>query len=448
MSDHETGVDYARERDRSAWSLRDRFRVPDGHYMDGNSLGALPEPAEDAVGRVMEEWATLGIEAWTEGDPPWFHYGERLGDRLAPHVGADPEAVVAANSTTVNIHSLIGTFLDAAEHRSASSQNAGPSGDAADAPGVVVNELDFPTDHYAIRAQLRARGYDPEEHLHVVESRDGRTVEEADVEAVLESEDVGVLFMPSVLYRSGQLFDVERLAAAAHDAGAYAGFDIAHSVGVVDHDLGDSAVDFATWCSYKHLNAGPGAIAGLYVDPEHFGRWPGLPGWWGHEKESQFDLRTTYTPEQSAGAWQIGTVHVLSAAPLDGALDVFEAAGDVADADSAIDAVRERSLELTGYLQFLADEVLADHGYAVGTPREPSRRGGHVALEHEAAYRVSQALRDRGVVVDYRPPNVVRVCPAPLYVGFEDVHEVVEHCRQVVADGDYLDYGGEESGVT
>jgi len=430
-ADHETGVEYARRRDREGWDLADRFRVPEGHYMDGNSLGALPKASEDAVARVMEQWATLGIEAWTEADPPWFYYGEHLGDRLAPHLGAEPDELVVANSTTVNIHSAIGTFLDAAE-----------------APGVVVNELDFPTDHYAIRAQLRARGHDPDEHLHVVGSRDGRTVAEADVEAVLEAEDVGVLFFPSVLYRSGQFFDVEGLARAAHEQGAYAGFDLAHTVGAVDHDLGESAADFAVWCSYKFLNAGPGAVAGLYVDSEHFGRWPGLPGWWGHEKGTMFELRSEYTPDPSAGAYQIGTVHVLSAAPLFGALDALETVGERADVDRAVAAVRERSLALTGYLQFLADERLADHGYAVGTPREPERRGGHVALEHEAAERISQALRDRGVVVDYRPPDVVRVAPAPLYVGFEDVYEVVEHCREVVASGAYEAYESDREGVT
>jgi kynureninase len=432
MSDHAPGRAYARDRDRGSWDLRDRFRVPDGQYMDGNSLGALPEPAEDAVARVMEEWATLGVEAWTDGDPPWFEYGERLGDRLAPHLGADPAEVVAANSTTVNIHSLVGTFIE-----------------TADQPGVVVNELDFPSDHYAIRAQLRARGHDPDEHLHVVESRDGRTVEEDDVEATLEAEDVGVLFLPSVLYRGGQLLDVERLAAAAHDNGAYAGFDLAHSVGIVDPHLGATDVDFAVWCSYKHLNAGPGAVGGLYVDREQFGRRPGLPGWWGHETDTQFDMQPTHTPEPSAAGWQIGTVPVLSAAPLFGALDVLDAVGEVAAGDRRpVAALRERGLALAGYLQFLADRRRAGAGDGGGTPREDDRRGGHVALEHDEAYRISRALRDRGVVVDYRPPDVVRVCPAPLYVGFEDVYDVVETCRAVVAEDAYGAYDADPGTVT
>ncbi len=433
-----TGLDRAdaRERDREdpLAAFADRFSVPDDLYMDGNSLGAISADAERALQRAVEQWRDLGIRGWTEADPPWWHYGERLGDRLAPFLGADGEAVIAANSTTVNIHSLVGTFLDAALAGGAETATGEPAG----GPGVVVNELDFPTDHYAIRAQLETRGYDPDEHLHVVESRDGRTIAAEDVIATLEREDVGVLFMPSVLYRSGQLFDLERLTGAAHEHGAYAGFDLAHSVGVVPHELDRIGVDFAAWCSYKYLNAGPGAIAGLYVNEAHFGTRPGLPGWWGNDKDTQFDLNLTYEPADSAGAWQIGTVNVFSAAPLFGALDVIE--------DAGIEAIREKSITLTEHLIDLVDAELADHGYAVGTPRDPDRRGGHVALEHPEANGISQALRDRGVVTDFRPPNVIRVCPAPLYTGFEDVYDVVEHCREVVVEDEYERY--ERGGVT
>ncbi|WP_121821536.1 kynureninase [Halostella salina] len=395
----------------------ERFHVPDEQiYMDGNSLGPLSDDAERTLDRVVDEWRERGIEGWTEGEQPWFHYGEHLGDRLAPLVGAREDEVVVANSTTVNVHTLVGTFLDAAD------------GDA-----VIVNELDFPTDHYAIRAQLRQCDLDPDEKLVVVESRDGRTIAAEDVVAAMdERDDAGVVFMPSVLYRSGQLLDVERITRAAHDRGLLAGFDLAHSVGVVPHDLSAVGVDFATWCSYKYLNAGPGAIAGLYVNERHFGETPALAGWWGHEKETQFDLNMTYTPADSAGAWQTGTVPMLSAAPLEGSLDVIH--------DAGIDAVREKSLELTDYLIELVDDELAAYGYGVGTPREHDRRGGHVALEHDDAERISLALRDRGVVVDYRPPNVVRVCPSPLYTSFRDVYDAAAHCRDVVETGEYEAY--------
>ena len=401
----DTSREYARACDEAdpLSAFADRFDPP-GLYMDGNSLGPVSRDAARTLERVREEWRRLAVEGGTDGDPPWFGYAERLGDRVADLVGAAPEEVVVANATTVNVHALVDTFLDSGT--------------------VVVNELDFPSDHYALRAQLRRRGLDPDDHLVVVESRDGRTVEEADVIDALD-DDVELLFMPSVLYRSGQLFDVERLTAAAHDHGALAGFDLAHSVGVVDHDLSGAGVDFAVWCHYKYCNAGPGAPAGLYVDERHFGARPALPGWWGHEKATQFEMDLEFTPAAGAGAYQIGTPPLLSLAPLEGALDVLEAAG--------IGAVREKSVALTEYLIELVDERLPE--CSVGTPRESARRGGHVAVEHPDAEGVAAALKRRDVVVDYRPPNVVRVCPSPLYTSFEDVHRAVERFRAALDDG-------------
>jgi kynureninase len=429
--DHRPGADYARERDDAdpLAAFRDRFDVPDDYYMDGNSLGAVSEAAAASLHEAVDEWRELGIRGWTDADPPWFWYGERLGDELAPLLGAREEEVVVGNSTTVNIHTLVGTVLD----ELARERPAAPR-------GVLVNELDFPTDHYAIRAQLRQRGLDPDEHLHLVESRDGRTIAAEDVVAAMDEHDVGIVFMPSVLYRSGQLLDVERITAAAHERDVLAGFDLAHSVGVVPHDISDVGVDFAVWCSYKYLNAGPGAIAGLYVNERHFGATPALAGWWGHDKETQFEMNLEFTPADTAGAWQIGTVPVFSAAPLFGALEVVR--------DAGIAAVREKSLALTSYLVHLVDERLSDVGCSVGTPRADDRRGGHVAVEHPEAYRLSQALRDRGVVVDYRPPDVVRVCPAPLYTGFEDVRKVVEILREIIAESAYEAYEPEGESVT
>jgi kynureninase len=414
----EASVDHAAARDAAdpLAAFSDRFHLPeDEYYMDGNSLGPLSKDAERAVEAVLDEWKSLAIRGWEDADPPWFHYGERLGDRVAPLLGAPAETCVVTGGTTVNIHTLIGTILD-----------------GTDAETVLVNELDFPTDHYAIRAQLRQRGTDPEEGLVEVESRDGRTIRARDVEEAIATTEPDVVFMPSVLYRSGQLFDIERITAAAHDHGALAGFDLAHSVGVVPHDLAGQNVDFAVWCSYKYLCGGPGAIAGLYVHEAHFDMQPALAGWWGHEKSTQFDLRETFTPAETAGAWQISTPPILGMAALDGALDVIE--------DAGIERIRRKSLTLTAYLQFLVENMLDDLDYEVGTPRNPERRGGHVAVEHPEAYRISQALRDRDVIVDYRPPNVIRVCPAPLDTRFEDVWHVVQTLRAVVASEAFRAY--------
>ncbi|MFC5366480.1 kynureninase [Salinirubrum litoreum] len=422
-TDGRAGAVAADRRDPLA-DFRERFDVPDDYYMDGNSLGPISAEAEASLDRIVEEWRDLGIRGWTDAEQDWFTYAEELGDDLAPLLGADAEEVVLANSTTVNIHTLIGTFLD-----------------EADGTKVVVNDLDFPTDHYAIRAQFRQRGIDPDEGLVVVESEDGRTLAERDVADALEShDDVVVVFMPSVFYRSGQLLDVERLTEIAHDHGALAGFDLAHSVGVVPHDLADIGVDFAVWCSYKYLNAGPGALAGLYVNRDHFGTTPALAGWWGHDKSTQFDMNLEFTPADSAGAWQIGTPHLLSLAPLEGSLSIIR--------DAGIDTIREKSVALTDYLIALVDERLAEFGCSVGTPRDADRRGGHVAVEHPEGQKLAEALKDRGVVVDFRPPNVVRLCPAPLYTGFADVWDVVEIARSVLAEGALAEYETSSGGVT
>ena len=424
----------------------DSFDVPEGrYYMDGNSLGPASEASMASLERVIEEWRTQLIEGWTDADPDWFHVGERLGEAMAPLVGASPESVVAGNSITVNLHTLVGTFLD--ELRAGNGPDRVDEGvpeadgtwDPEVAPAVLVNDLDFPSDHHAIRAQLRQRGVDPGEKLRCVESRDGRTIEPADIEAALAThDDVGIVLMPTVLYRSGQLFDVERIATAAHRVGAYVGFDAAHSVGVVPHEFDAHGVDFAVWCTYKYLNGGPGSIGALYVNERHHGLTPALAGWWGHEKATQFEMALTHTPAGTAGGWQIGTPPLLSAAPLEGALETIREAG--------IETLRKRSLALTDFLIALVDAELPE--VAVGTPRAPESRGGHVALEHPEAAGVSRALRDRGIVVDFRPPNVVRVCPAPLYTSFSDVLAVVEAIDAVLADGTHESYEGDDGGVT
>ncbi|QKG92307.1 kynureninase [Halorubrum salinarum] len=426
----------------------DRYRIPDDLlYMDGNSLGPASDAALASLDRVVDEWRDLLIAGWTDADPPWFEVGERLGDALAPLVGADPSEVVVGNSITVNIHTLVGTFLDELlagngpdrEGFERADGEWAPGGDTEVDPAILVNELDFPSDHYAIRAQLRQRGIDPDEKLRVVPSRDGRTIDPGDVEAALDAhDDVGIVFMPTALYRSGQLFDVERITEAAHEAGAYAGFDAAHSAGAVPHEFDAAGVDFAVWCTYKYLNAGPGSIGALFVAERHHRVTPALAGWWGHEKATQFEMNMTYTPADSAGAWQIGTPPLLAAAPLEGAVELLREAG--------IERLREKSLALTDFLIALVDDRLP--AVSVGTPRERDARGGHVALEHPEAERLSATLKDRGVVVDFRPPNVVRVCPAAPYTSFADVLEVVDEIESILDGGAHEEYATSEGGVT
>jgi kynureninase len=345
-------------------------------------------------------WSRLAIEGWWSAEPPWFGIGEELGALQAPLVGAEPAEVVATGSTTVNLHALVATFYER---------------------GVILaDELNFPSDLYALRSQAELRGGE----LRLVESRDGRTIDESDVIAAM-TDDVALVLLPSVLYRSGQLLDIERLAAAANERGIPIGIDCSHSVGCVPHRLHASGVDFAFWCGYKYLNGGPGAIASLFVHSRHFGRRPALAGWWGSDKARQFDMAIDLTPAGHAGAWQIGTPPVLAAVGLRGALAVTGEAG--------IEAVRVRSLALTGYLIFLVDELLGGQGYAVGTPREASHRGGHVAVEHPDGKRIVAALAERGVVADFRPPNVIRLAPVALYNTFEELWRTAAILREVIA---------------
>src|SRR5918994_3928622 len=292
-----TGDSYARDldaRDPLA-SFRDRFYVPpDTIYLDGNSLGLLSRDAEAALLGALDDWKRLGVAGWLGAEPAWFSLGEELGARTAPLVGAEAEAVVVTGSTTVNLHNLVATFYR-------------PAGERRQ---IVATALDFPSDVYALGSQIALKGGDPACDLVLVPSRDGRTVAEADIVAAM-TDEVALVMLPSVLYRSGQLLDMAWLTAAAHERGITIGWDCAHSVGAVPHRFDDWGVDFAFWCSYKYLNAGPGAVGALYVDRRHWGKAPGLAGWWGYHKERQFDMVHAWEGAPAAGAWQIGTIPVL-----------------------------------------------------------------------------------------------------------------------------------------
>jgi len=393
--------------------FRDRFyHIPGKIYMDGNSLGLAGKDAEGALLETLEEWKRLGIDGWLEGNPPWFHMGETLGAIMAPLVGAEAQEVVMTGGTTINLHALTSTFYNPREGR----------------PKIVADELNFPSDIYALSSLLQLHGRDPKEDLLLVKSRDGRTLNEEDIIASFR-EDVGVVLLPGVLYRSGQLLDIPRLVRAAHERGIIIGFDCAHSAGSVPHHLSEDGVDFAFWCSYKHLNGGPGSPGFLYLNKRHFPHSPGLAGWFGYVKEKQFQMNLQFEHSRSAGGWQIGTPSVFSGAALKGALKVFTEAG--------IEPVRDKSLELTDYLMELVDGELAPLGYAVGTPREHSRRGGHVAVEHEEAWRICSALKKRGIVPDFRPPRVIRIAPVALYNSYEEVWEVAKALKEIVISREY-----------
>lgn len=414
-----TGESHAHSLDASdpLAGFRERFYVPHGTiYLDGNSLGLLSHDAESAVLRALASWKEQGINGWLEADPPWFTLGEELGARMAALVGATPESVIVTGTTTVNLHQMVGTFYEPTATRRR----------------IVATSLDFPSDVYALQSQIRLHGGDSERDLVLVPSRDGRMIAEDDIIAAM-ADDVALVLLPSVLYRSGQLVDMARLTRAAHDRGALIGFDCAHSVGALSHAFDDWDVDFAVWCTYKYLNAGPGAVGALYVNQRHFGRDPALAGWWGYRKDRQFDMAHHWEGAANAGAWQISTIPLLSAAALMGSLTIFEEAG--------IDAIREKSLAQTDYLISLIEASgLCDkpYRYRIGTPRDHAMRGGHVAVEHDQAARIAQALKARGIIPDFRQPDVIRLAPIALSTTYLEIWRAVQALREIIETGEYL----------
>jgi kynureninase len=397
--------------------FRDRFHLLPGKiYMDGNSLGLMPKDSETAILTALEQWKTLGIDGWLSAEPSWFTLGEQLGAMMAPLVGAAPEEVVATGTTTVNQHALVATFYR-------------PQGTRRK---IVATELDFPSDIYALQSQILLHGGDPNRDLVRIPSRDGRTIEESDIIAAM-TDDVALVLLPAVLYRSGQLLDIECITAAARERGIVVGFDCAHSVGAVPHHFDEWGVDFAFWCSYKYLNSGPGGVGALYVNRRHFGTRPGLSGWWGYVKEKQFDMVHEWEGAPGAGAWQISTTPLFYGASLLGSLQIFEEAG--------IDNIRAKSLAMTNYLiDLIEDTGLTgpDYGYAIGSMRENHRRGGHVAVEHASAVAIARALKKRGVIPDFRAPNVIRIAPIALYSTFEECWQTVQILREIVDSGEHL----------
>lgn len=411
----------------SLGGFRERFFIPPGRiYMDGNSLGLPPKEALSGVQRVMEEWKALNIDGWLDGHIPWFTMPEELGRRMAPLVGALPEEVVMSGSTTSNLHSLVSTFYR-------------PDGKRRK---ILADELNFPSDLYALASEVRLRGGDPATDLVLAKSRDGSTLDEEDIMALMD-ETVSMVLLPSVLYRSGQLLDMESLSRFAHEKGIAIGFDCAHSAGSVPHRLHDWDVDFAFWCSYKHLNGGPGSPAFLFLHERHFELEPGLAGWFGYVKDRQFDMALGFEHSRSAGGWQLGTPAVLSAATLEAALRIQE--------EASIGRIREKSLKLTDFLIDLVDGFLSaePYGYSVATPRMHKRRGGHLAIEHPTeAWRICCALKSRGIVPDFRPPRVIRVAPVALYNTFSEVWEVANALKEIIDNREYEKFPKERSAVS
>jgi kynureninase len=414
-------LDAARSLDASdplsRW--RDEFHFPAGPdgrptaYLCGNSLGLQPRGVVTEVGRILADWQRLAVLAHHGGGADWLSYQDTLAPSLGRLVGAAPTEVTAMASLTINLHLLMASFYRPTRDRYA----------------ILIEAGAFPSDRYAMASQLGHHGRDPAEALVQVAPRAGEScLREEDIESAIrrEGERLALVLLPGVQYLTGQCLDLARLARSAHAAGAAFGVDLAHAVGNVPLALHDWGVDFAVWCSYKYLNGGPGATAGLFVHAQHHDTdLPRLAGWYGNELKTRFNFDLRFVAERGAAGWQVSNGPILGMAPIRASLEQFDAAG--------FEALVARSRRLTAYLESLL-ESRAGHALEIITPREAAARGAQLSVRARGGREAGRALHSRlmaaGVICDWREPDIIRLAPAPLYNSFEDCWRCAEALSQ------------------
>jgi kynureninase len=396
-------------------AMRERFCIPRSAakipviYLAGNSLGLMPQRVHDVVNEELEQWSRLGVEGHFEGPRPWYSYHELLRETGARLVGAKPGEVVCMNSLTVNLHLMLVSFFHPTRERFK----------------ILMEDAAFPSDMYAVKTHLRTRGLDPDDALLIARPRDGESLicaEDLEELFAREGERIAVVLLGGVNYFTGQVFDMARITSVAQRYGCVVGFDLAHGAGNVPLSLHDWNVDFAVWCNYKYLNSGPGAVAGCFVHERHGmnSELPRFAGWWGNDPATRFrmHLQPAFIPRPGADGWQISNPPIFSLAPVYVSYEMFDEVG--------MSSFRRKSVYLTGYLQFLLDERLADRVDVI-TPREESGRGCQLSMVvREAPGDLLAKLKGRGVMSDFREPNVIRVAPVPLYNTFRDVWSFVQ----------------------
>jgi kynureninase len=395
--------------------MRRRFhlpRRPDGEpqiYFCGDSLGLQPCTADAAVRHELDRWRDLAVGAHVDGPHPWLSYHETVAGTLAAVVGAEPTEVVAMNSLTVNLHLMLASFYRPTRERFQ----------------VLIEDRAFPSDTYAVRSHAQVRGLDPSAAVVTIAPREGEpTLRPDDVHAAIDraGDRLALVLLPGVQYYTGQAFDIPAITAHGHERGAMVGWDLAHAAGNLVLSLHDWNVDFACWCSYKYLNAGPGAVAGCFVHARHGhdASRARLAGWWGHDKTTRFRMGPDFLPIPGAEGWQLSNPPILALAPLRASLAEFEAAG-------GMPPLREKSLALTGYLEFLLERRLGSR-LDIVTPRDAGQRGCQLSLRVRGldGRRFLAALERAGVVCDFREPDAVRAAPTPLYNTFDEVYRFAD----------------------
>ena len=403
--------------------FRERFYIPivngkEAIYLNGNSLGLQPRTTQDYIVDELEDWASFGVEGHFHARQPWLSYHELFPNLLANIVGALPEEIVVMNQLTVNLHLLLISFYRPSKERYK----------------IICEAKAFPSDQYALETQVRFHGLDPDKAIIEVAPREGEyNIRTEDILSTIKEHgaETALVMFGGVNYYTGQLFELEKITVAAHEAGAYCGFDLAHAAGNVELHLHDWNVDFACWCSYKYLNSGPGGVAGIFINKKHISdsTIPRLAGWWGHDKTSRFQMEKGFNPIPTAEGWQLSNAPVLSMAAHRASLDVFKEAG--------MNNLVTKGKSLSGYLMFILNEIInsaAEKIIDVITPATETERGCQVSmLMLKNGKKIFEALNKEGVISDWREPNVIRVAPVPLYNSFEDVYKFGEIISRMIS---------------
>ncbi|MFK7954314.1 MAG: kynureninase [Ekhidna sp.] len=412
----------AQELDKSdeLADFRNQFHIPkrndrDSIYLCGNSLGLQPKTTENVLLEELKNWKDHGVEGHFTGNKPWVDYHSNAKKALSEILGAKEHEVVAMNNLTSNLHLALTSFYR-------------PEGKRTK---ILIEKGAFPSDFYATHSQIVVNGFDASENLVELETVDGSeylSTKEITNKIDELGAELALVMFPGVQYYTGQYFDMKSIAAAAHAVGAHAGFDLAHAVGNIPMSLHDDGIDFAVWCSYKYLNSGPGGVGGLFIHEKH-GKdqtIPRMSGWWGHDAEARFKMNNEINPIQSVDGWQLSNVNILSQAAHLASLEVFKKAD--------IHKMRAKSVLLTGYMEELIHESsLLKQNIKIITPSNPEERGCQLSLflkNHGKS--VFDTIVSKGVIMDWREPNVIRVAPVPLYNSFQDVYDFIEILKEAL----------------
>ncbi len=414
-------LSFARKLDREdpLKEYRTQFHIPTDEqgnpwcYFTGNSLGLQPKITQQYIQQELDDWATLGVEGHFEAKNPWMPYHEYLTDTMAELVGAKPIEVVIMNTLTTNLHLLMVSFYRPTQAKYK----------------ILIESDAFPSDRYAVESQLRYHGFDPEEALVEWKPKDGEILLDHDhLEALLttEGDSIALILVGGVNYYTGQYLDLKRIASLGHQYDCFVGVDLAHGAGNIAPALHDSGVDFAAWCTYKYLNAGPGSLAGLFVHEKHAhnNALPRFNGWWNHNPETRFNMRQPFDVMPGAEGWQLSNPPILSMAAIRASLALFKEVG--------MKALREKSIKLTSYFEFLMAELKSDR-IEIITPKDPNQRGCQLSIQVKNADKsLHDQLMKNHIITDWREPDVIRCAPVPFYNSYEDVHKMVSTLKTLL----------------